>query len=218
MLTGTEFMRNVAYYFEKKRSVKDVTANRQYGNTDTDKASYPEMRVEGEDVVLDISKAEKHDFGHGNDTTPPGWMAPGFAINTQLAFKMGWFVENYNPNLQVAIRLGPNLVMELQGYLKPFTSDIKTRLNGNGEGVSSLYKSTYWIIPRNSSGNLTDYIRLSLDVNWHFRILNYAFDHIFGNVSHSLFVYSKIGDGSVLEDQITNFIREVNSQPEGKGS
>ena len=118
-------MRNVAYYFEKKRYVKDGTANRQYGNTDTDKASYPEMRVEGEDVVLDSSKAEKHDFGHGNDTTPEGWMAPGFAVNTQLAFKMEWFVENYNPNLQVAIRLGPNLVVEPQGYLKPFTSDIK---------------------------------------------------------------------------------------------
>ena len=39
-------------------------------------------------------------------------MAPTFAINKQLTFKMGWFVENYNSNPQVAIRLGPNLVMQ----------------------------------------------------------------------------------------------------------
>ena len=31
------------------------------------------MRVEGEDVVFDSSKVEKHDFGRGNDTMPLGW-------------------------------------------------------------------------------------------------------------------------------------------------
>ena len=61
------------------------------------------MRVEGEDVILDSSKVEKHDFGRGHDTMPLGWMAPGFAVNKQLAFQMGWFVENYNSNPQVAI-------------------------------------------------------------------------------------------------------------------
>ena len=218
MLTGTEFMRNVAHYFQKKRYVKDGTANRQYGNTDSDKAYYPEMRVEGEDVILDSSKVEKHDFGRGNDTTPLGWMAPSFAINKQLAFKMGWFVENYNSNPQVAIRLGPNLVMQPQGYLKPHTTDIKTRWDAGGNAVSSLYNSAYWLIPRNSDGSLTDYIRLSLDVNWRFTNLNYAFEHIFGNANRSLFVYSDVGGSSVLGDQITDFIREVNYKREGKGS
>ena len=45
-------------------------------------------------------------------------MAPNFAIIKQLAFKMGWFVENCNSNPQVAIRLGSNLVMQPHGYLK----------------------------------------------------------------------------------------------------
>ena len=49
------------------------------------------MRVEGEDVVFDSSKVEKQDFGRGNDTMPLGWKAPGFPINKQVAFKMGWF-------------------------------------------------------------------------------------------------------------------------------
>ena len=71
-VTGTKFIRNVAYYFKKKRYVKDGTANRQYGNTDSDKAYYPEMRVEGHDVVLDSGKVEKNNFDGGNDATPLG--------------------------------------------------------------------------------------------------------------------------------------------------
>ena len=59
---------------------------------------------------------------------------------------------------------------------------------------------------------------MSLDVNWRFSNLNYAFEQIFGNASRSLFVYSDAGGSSVLGDQITDFIREVNYQREGKGS
>ena len=69
---------------------------------------------------------------------------------------MEWFVENYNSNLQVAIRLGPNLVMKPHSYLKPFTTDIKTRFNQNGDLAASQYKSACWIIPRDSNGKLTD--------------------------------------------------------------
>ena len=98
LLTGTEFLKNVFHYFKKKIYVKDGRANRIYGNTNTDKAYYPEMRLEGQDELLDSSKVEKHDFGRGNDTTPIGWLAPSFAVNKQLAFDMGWFVENYNSN------------------------------------------------------------------------------------------------------------------------
>ena len=89
MMTGTEFLKNLFHYFKKKIYIKDGRANRQYGNMDTDKAFYPEMRVEGQDVVLDSSKIEKHDFGRGHDTTPLGWMAPGFVVNKQLAFDTG---------------------------------------------------------------------------------------------------------------------------------
>ena len=213
ILTGTEFLKNVFHYFKKKIYVKDGRANRQYGNTNTDKAYYPEMRVEGQDVLLDCSKVEKHDFGRGHNTTPLGWLAPGFAVNKPLAFDLGWFLENYNSNPQVAIRLGPNLVMEPHGYLnKPFTTDIKTKFNHNGDLEASQYKSAYWIIPRDSTGKLTNYIRLSFHEPY------YAFEHIFGNASRSLFVYSDVGASSMLGDQITDFIREVNYKREGKGS
>ena len=108
--------------------------------------------------------------------------------------------------------------MEPHGYLKPFTTDIKTKFNHNGDLEASQYKSAYWIIPRDSTGKLTNYVRLSLDVNWRFTNLNYAFEHIFGNASRSLFVYSDVGASSMLGDQITDFIREVNYKREGKGS
>ena len=48
--------------------------------------------------------------------------------------------------------------------------------------------------------------------------MNYAFFHVFGKTTRSLFVYSDVGGSSVLGDQMTDFIREVNYQKEGKGS
>ena len=64
--------------------------------TPTKPIIHKKKTVEGQDVVLNSSKVEKHDFGCGNDTTFQGWMTPSFAVNKQLTFKMGGFVENYN--------------------------------------------------------------------------------------------------------------------------
>jgi len=131
---------------------------------------------------------------------------------------MGWFVEHTSNNPQSAIALGPNFVMETRGYLKPNTTDLKTRWNAHGETVADTYETQYWIIPRNSNGELTDYVRLSLDLNWRFTNLNYAFKHVFGTTSSSFFVYSNVGGSCLLGDQVTHFIREVNYKREGKGS
>ena len=215
MMTGTDFMQNVFHYFKKKRYWEDGRANRLYGRND--KAYYPEMSVEGEDVVLDGSDMEMHDFGRGQGHSPIGWMSPGLAVNKQLALEMGWFEETSNANPQFALALGPNLVMEPRGYLKPNTTDIKTRWDSNGNAVGILHPLGYTIIPRKSNGTLMNYIRMSLDVNWRFINLNYSFQHLFASSTRSLFVYSDVGGTSVLGDQITDFIREVNYQREGKG-
>ena len=74
-------------------------------------------------------------------------------------------MDNFNSNPQVAIRVGLNLVMQPHGYLKPHTTDIKTRWDAGGNAVSSFYNSAHWLIPRRSDWSLTDYIRLSLNVN-----------------------------------------------------
>ena len=176
------------------------------------------MRVDSDDVILDSSNVEKHEFGRGTDLIPLGWLALSLAVNKQLAIEMGWFVGHTSNNPQSTITLGPNLVMEPRGYLKPNTTDIKTRWNADGETVADTYETQYWIIPRNSKGELTDYVRLSLDVNWRFTNLNYEFKHIFGTSSRSLFLYSDVGGSSVLGDQVTDFIREINYKRQGKGS
>ena len=90
--------------------------------------------------------------------------------------------------------------------------------NQNGKQSTTEYNQRYWIIPRNPSGSLTNYVRLSLDVNWRFVNLNYSFKHVFGPSNRSLFVYSDVGGSSVLGEQVTDFIREVNYKREGKGT
>ena len=79
-----------------------------------------------------------------------------------------------------------------------------------------LAHGLYWLIPRNPNGSLSNYIRLSLDVNWRFVNLNYSFKHVFGPSMRSLFVYSDVGGSSVLGDQLTDFLREVSYKREGK--
>ena len=46
--------------------------------------------------------------------------------------------------------------------------------------------------------------------------MNYAFENVFGNSTRPL--YSDVNASTVLGDQITDFIREVNYKREGKGS
>ena len=68
------------------------------------------------------------------------------------------------------------------------------------------------------TGALSGYIRLSLDVNWRFTNLNYAFSHVFGKTTRSLFVYSDVGASNVLGDQITDFMRAIDYRREVRGS
>ena len=132
---------------------------------------------------------------------------------------MGWFENDPSEtNPQFVVKLGPNLFMELRGDTLPPSSDIKTKFNQNGDLAASQYKKAYWLIPRNPNGSLSNYIRLSLDLNWRFVNLNYAFKHVFRPSMRSLFVYSDVGGSSVLGDQLTDFIREVNYKRKWKGT
>ena len=63
-----------------------------------------------------------------------------------------------------------------------------------------------------------DYIRLSFDVSWRFINLDYAFNNVLGPSTRSLFVYSDVGASNVLENEVTDFIHEVNYERKGNGS
>ena len=101
---------------------------------------------------LKLTKIETHDFGRGSDGTPLGWLAPATAVNKQLAMTMGLFEETSDSNTQFAIKLGPKLIMEPRGYLKPNSTDIRTRWDPSGRVSNVSYAEVYWIIPRKSHG------------------------------------------------------------------
>ena len=48
--------------------------------------------------------------------------------------------------------------------------------------------------------------------------MDYAFENVSGHSTRPLYVYSDVNASTVLGDQITDFIREVNYKREGKGS
>lgn len=224
MMSGLDFMTAVLDWFRTKRVEEDMRPNREFGkqwinnNVSTHYTYYPKFKVVDNDVVLDCSDVEFHDFGR-NLYGVDGWKSPAILLNKKLAIEMGWFQpDTSETNPQFAVKLGPNLVMELRDDTLPPSSDIKTKFNQNGDLAASQYKQRYWLIPRNPNGTLSNYIRLSLDVNWRFVNLNYAFKHVFCPSHRSLFVYSDVGGSSVLGDQMTDFIREVNYKREGKGT
>ena len=225
MMSGLDFMTAVLDWFRKKRVEQDMRPNREFGrqwtfsDVSTHYTYYPKFKVVDNDVILDCSDVEFHDFGQGDGSTVDGWKAPAIIINKKLAYEMGWFEHDPSESdPQFVIKLGPNLVMEPQGDTLPPSNDIKTKFNQNGDPAASQYNQRYWIISRNPNGSLTNYIRLSLDVNWRFVNLNYSFKHVFGPSHRSLFVYSDVGRSSELGDQMRDFIREVNYKREGKGT
>ena len=55
-------------------------------------------------------------------------------------------------------------------------------------------------------------------MNWRFINLNHSFKNVLGSSSRSLFVYSDVGGGSVVGDQVTDLLREVSYERGGKGS
>ena len=224
MMSGLDFMIAMLDWFRKKRVEEDMRPNREFGrewinnNVSTHYTYYPKFKAVDNDIVLDCSDVEFHDFGR-NLSGVDGWKSPAILLNKRLAIKMRWFENDPSEtNPQFAVKLGSNLVMELRGDTLPSSSEIKTKFNQNGDLAASQYKKAYWLIPRNPNGSLSNYIRLSLDVNWRFVNLNYAFKHVFGPSMRSLSVYSDVGGSSVLGDQLTDFIHEVNYKREGKGT
>ena len=63
-----------------------------------------------------------------------------------------------------------------------------------------------------------DFFHLSVNCDWRVTNLNKAFQNIMGLTSHSLFIYSDVGESSVVGNQVTDLLREVNYKRTGDGS
>ena len=119
---------------------------------------------------------------------------------------------------QFALKLGPNLCIKTNGHEIPRTSDIKSNFMADGHAQNITHSDIYWIIPRWANGSLQNYIHLCMEDSWRLLHLDYAFENVFGRSTCPLYVYSDENASTVLGDQITDFIRELNYKREGKGS
>jgi len=217
-MSGTEFMRSVVYWFRKKYIEKDLDDDKTTGYTTgsgVNRHFYPIFQFEGDDLVIDSSNVELHDFGW-SDYFYSSYKSPSIFIHKQLGLDMGWFEEVSNSNAQFRVKPGPNLIMELRGNGIPSPDDMRISYGPNAR--NNVY-DRYMFEPRiQGSNELSNYVRLSLSVNWRFINLNNAFKSVFGKTARSVYVYSDIGGSSIVGDQITDFIREVEYKKEGKGT
>ena len=108
--------------------------------------------------------------------------------------------------------------MELRDDLLPTPGDLRYVYDEDGDWSDGQVTHTYWFIQRDGDGNLNDYVQMSTSVNWRFINLNHSFKNVLGSTKRSLFIYSDASGSSVVGNQVTDLLREVNYKREGKGS
>ena len=217
-MDGVSFMKTVTEWLNKQRTEKNLIPGWITGFTDAagrDKKFHITYRFEGEDLVIDGSDVQYYDFGEQFR-----WKSPFLAIRIDLAIELGWFKWKNPPSSdpRFNLELGPNLVIELREDKLPIPTDLKYKWNADGSAGSKQVNDTYWFIQRVSDGSMSDYVQLSTSVNWRIINLNHSFKNVLGSTKRSLFVYSDAGGSSVVGNQVTDLLREVNYKREGKGS
>ena len=142
----------------------------------------------GEDLLTDNVDTFMH------DTKPPD-----SKINQSLALKMSWIKQRGSG----AYNLGSNLC---HVFLTDTIPDLKN-ITHNVELEDGT--PAFWSL----KGGL---LHLSILCNWRFMNLDKSFQNVVGTKSRSLFVYSDVSGSSVVGNQITYLLREVNYQGKGE--
>lgn len=115
-MTGVNFMKTAVEWLNKKIVENNLIPGYITGYTTVDRQTkeriqhdfHTTFRFEGEDLVIDSSNAEFHNFGWNF-----GWKSPAVTILVDLALEMGWFKGKESPDgPKYGLKLGPNLVME----------------------------------------------------------------------------------------------------------
>ena len=217
-MTGVNFMKNAIDWLNKQQIEKNTRPDWDTGSTDQAGKRHDfhlTYRFEGQDLVIDGSNVEYHDFGQTFS-----WYSPAFTLRIDLALEMGWFrLRNPPPSdPRFGLELGPNLVLELRGDKIPIPDDLKYKWNKDGTPSNQSVIETFWFIQRLNDGSLSNYVQLSTNVNWRFINLNQSFKNVLGATERSLHVYSDAGSSSVVGNQITDLLREVAYKRQGRGS
>ena len=120
-----------------------------------------------------------------------------FGMNKKLALGMGWFFED----AQGSLWLSRNLVVKDQIY--PIPMGWNNKFTPKTETLSGIS---------------TNMIYLNPYCTWKFVNINEAFQNILGSPSRTLFVYSDVGESTITGNKLTDLLREVKFQREGKGA
>ena len=190
-LTGVGFMRTVHSFFDKKKVEKVLRGGWRIADNDGKNHTAVQFEWEGEDLLLKNTdvKLQKH----------LGTYYPLFAVDAEFAVEMGWFKDLGND--QYAI--GPNLTIEILNGITPLPIDTALAHTSGDE---------FWRYETSSK-----FILMTLTCNWRFSNLNTSFKNILDSTKRSLFIYSDVGGSGVVGNQVTDLLREVNYQREGKG-
>ena len=188
---GVGFMKSMVTFFEQRRILNYQGPHLGSSYTASDgKRMYVKFRWDGDDLLTD-NKATHVRYNY----------SPALKINKMLALKMGWLKERGPGNYD----LGPNLRQEFftdtVPNLETMTHDLKNKRD----------EPIFWLIDE-------ELFHLSVTCDWRFTNLNKAFQNVVGSTSRSLFIYSDMGGSSVVGNQVTDLLREVNYQRRGDGS
>jgi len=189
---GVGFMKSMIAFFERQRIFDSGPKLGAKYVTDAGKRTYIDFKWEGEELVT-----------NNEDTLRPIKDFPALHINSDLATKMGWIKKNDS-----GYELGPNLQLELFKDEIPDISVLADIHDKDGLPV-------FWTVSEYSSGY--SFLKLSIYCNWRFLNLNKAFEVVVGSSSRSLFVYFDVGGSSVVGNQVTDLLREVNLIRRGAG-
>ena len=194
IVDGLSFMRALIFKFAQIVNFKSPPGYlREFANGKT--CSY-EFKWESQDLVLDNTKLDTS-FA----TSTPG-VHYLMSLNEKLALQMGWVKYD---QVNTEYRIGPNLKME-------FTRAVKTYPNDISRGRLDVWSGRrYWAVENGA-------LKSSIFCNWRFTNFNNAFQNVIGNEKRSLFVYSDVGGSSVVGDQVTDLLREINFSRTGKGA
>ena len=199
IVDGVSFMKAILYYFDKQFTELYQT---KYGYTasDTNKTTIPIFKWEGEDVLLDNAKAIRKTFPNTGDVK---W--PYVAFNIELGKHMGWFIYDQT---RKAYKLGPNLLM--------IFNDEKTPAKSPADFTDRPGNPLFFTTKKVADG--TEWMWLDMRLSWKFLNLNVAFCSVVKEPTRSLHVYSDVGSSSMVGNKMTDLLREIKYQREGRGS
>ena len=190
-IDGVGFVKSMVTFFEQRRILNYGGPHLGSSYTASDgKRTYVKFRWGGDDLLTDNKATQVHSN-----------YSPALKINKMLALKMEWLKERSPGNYDLGPNLRQDFFTDTVPNLETMTHDLK---NDRDEPL-------FWLIGENL-------FHLSVTCDWRFTNLNKAFQNVVGSTLRSLFIYSDVGGSSVVGNQVTDLLREVNYRRTGDGS